>query len=74
MNCFHLEHCQATGCDGINIIQNNDATAGQVVFHAHFHVVPRWKDDNLFKHPPNSGEMISGDDATEILGKIQAKL
>ncbi|MEN3048241.1 MAG: HIT family protein [Candidatus Caldarchaeales archaeon] len=28
--------------DGINILQNNGAAAGQVIFHAHVHVIPRY--------------------------------
>jgi histidine triad (HIT) family protein len=32
--------------DGINIIQNNGAAAGQTVFHYHVHVIPRWESDN----------------------------
>lgn len=31
--------------DGINVIQNNRAYADQSVFHLHFHVIPRYKDD-----------------------------
>ena len=62
---------EATGCDGVNIIQNNDATAGQIVFHAHFHVVPRWDNDNLFKAPPSSSSMIDGEEAKELLMKMQ---
>jgi histidine triad (HIT) family protein len=31
--------------DGINIIQNNGVAAGQVVFHYHVHVIPRWEAD-----------------------------
>jgi len=31
--------------DGINIVQNNGAAAGQTVFHLHVHVIPRWADD-----------------------------
>jgi histidine triad (HIT) family protein len=31
--------------DGINIIQNNGAAAGQTVFHYHVHLIPRWEGD-----------------------------
>jgi histidine triad (HIT) family protein len=32
--------------DGLNIIQNNGAAAGQTVFHYHVHLIPRWEGDN----------------------------
>ena len=35
------------GCDGINLLQNNGEAAGQSVFHLHFHIIPRYKDDNV---------------------------
>lgn len=31
--------------DGLNIVQNNGAAAGQVIFHYHVHLVPRWEGD-----------------------------
>ena len=31
--------------DGINIVQNNGAAAGQSVFHYHVHIIPRWEGD-----------------------------
>ncbi len=31
--------------DGLNIIQNNGAAAGQTVFHYHVHIIPRWNGD-----------------------------
>ncbi len=34
------------GCDGFNVVQNNNEVAGQTVFHFHVHLIPRYKDDN----------------------------
>lgn len=33
-------------CDGFNLVQNNGECAGQTVFHFHFHLIPRYSDDN----------------------------
>ncbi len=38
---------KATGADGINIMMNNRAHAGQVVDHPHVHIIPRFKGDGL---------------------------
>jgi histidine triad (HIT) family protein len=35
------------GADGVNITQANGAVAGQIVPHIHFHLIPRFKDDNI---------------------------
>ena len=59
----------ATGCDGVNIVQNNGASAGQVVFHVHFHVLPRWEGDGLVKLG-KSGDMIAKEDALALLGAM----
>lgn len=34
--------------EGVNLVMNNEHVAGQEVFHAHLHVIPRFKDDNAF--------------------------
>lgn len=34
------------GCDGFNVVQNNNEVAGQTVFHFHVHLIPRYNDDN----------------------------
>ena len=36
---------KSLGADGINIIQNNGAAAGQEVPHVHIHVIPRFEND-----------------------------
>ncbi len=38
---------EETGCEGLNIIQNNGEIAGQTVNHFHMHLVPRFKDDDV---------------------------
>ena len=35
----------STNADGINIGINNGAAAGQVIFHTHIHVIPRFEND-----------------------------
>lgn len=39
---------EAVGADGANFIMNNGAAAGQEVFHAHLHIVPRHEGDESF--------------------------
>ncbi|MCR4284237.1 MAG: HIT family protein [Parcubacteria group bacterium] len=36
---------EGTKADGINIGMNNGRAAGQIVFHAHIHIMPRFSDD-----------------------------
>ncbi len=35
------------GCDGYNIVQNNEEAAGQSVFHFHMHMIPRYQGDTV---------------------------
>ena len=39
---------KATGAVGMNIINNNEEVAGQTVFHAHVHLIPRYASDDEF--------------------------
>ena len=54
--------------DGINLEMNNDAIAGQLIFHAHIHIVPRFEGDEL-KHWP--GKHYEGGRQEEIAEKIR---
>jgi len=57
-----------TGCDGVNILQNNGEAAGQTVFHFHVHVIPRFKDDDCtIVWKPTSYE---DGEASEVAKKI----
>jgi histidine triad (HIT) family protein len=47
----------AFDADGIYVAQFNEASAGQTVFHLHFHVIPRHEDAAL---EPHSGKMEDG--------------
>ncbi len=38
---------KATNAGGINIMNNIEKTAGQVIFHTHIHIVPRFENDGL---------------------------
>lgn len=38
---------KAFGADGVTLLQANEAAGGQVVFHMHFHVMPRWEGRSL---------------------------
>jgi histidine triad (HIT) family protein len=49
---------KAMGADGITVQQFNEAAGGQVVFHIHVHVLPRWTGVSL---RPHTGAMENKD-------------
>lgn len=46
----------ATGATGFNLGVNTKAAAGQVVFHTHFHIIPRYAHDGLKMWPHSEAE------------------
>ena len=44
---YWLKLIKEKKADGINVLINNEPSAGQVVFHTHIHIIPRKKDDGL---------------------------
>eukprot|EP00899_Mesostigma_viride_P008484 jgi/Mesvir1/17637/Mv08859-RA.1 len=63
----------STGAEGINIVQNNGSAAGQVVFHVHFHIIPRVPGDGLVRFG-RSKPKLEAADAEDVKGMILAKL
>src|SRR4051812_8123688 len=49
---------QAFGADGLTIQQFNESAGGQVVFHLHVHIIPRFEGVPL---RPHTGEMANSD-------------
>lgn len=63
---------EVTGCDGVNITMNNEHAAGQEVFHAHLHIIPRFQDDGAFggvRHLPYEEET-----AKKLTASLREKL
>ena len=63
---------EATEADGVNIGWNNEAAAGQLVFHAHIHIMPRFSNDG-HKHWQGKTNLEPADFKT-MAEKIKAKL
>ncbi|XVF21308.1 hypothetical protein REPUB_Repub12eG0079800 [Reevesia pubescens] len=57
---------KATGCDSFNLLVNNGAAAGQVIFHTHIHIIPRkardclWTSESLDRCPLKLDQETSG--------------
>jgi histidine triad (HIT) family protein len=59
----------AFAADGVTIQQFNESAGGQVVFHLHFHVLPRHRDVKLRAH---TGQMENSDVLAANAEKIRA--
>jgi histidine triad (HIT) family protein len=59
-------------CDGFNIVINNGAAAGQTISHFHFHIIPRYDNDD-FRFKLNL-KKYSDNLMKEYADKIRAEL
>lgn len=64
---------EATKCDGVNILSNCGAGAGQTVMHPHFHIVPRFEGDKKVEMAGSSGK-IDEAEAEELEKAMKAAL
>ncbi|MBI2355843.1 MAG: HIT family protein [Candidatus Doudnabacteria bacterium] len=63
---------KAVGAHGMNISTNHGAAAGQVVFHLHFHLIPRFSNDNLMPWPHGDSEPKNRQELAEEIKKLLA--
>jgi histidine triad (HIT) family protein len=61
----------AMAAEGISVMQFNESAGGQVVFHLHVHILPRWHGVQL--RPPG-GPIASADQLEPAAAKIRAAL
>ncbi|KAK6122194.1 hypothetical protein DH2020_044073 [Rehmannia glutinosa] len=66
---------KATGCDSFNLLVNNGAAAGQVIYHTHIHIIPRkqhdclWASESLRRRP-----MKLDQEASQLANRIRESL
>ncbi len=62
----------ATGAEGINVVINNGAVAGQTIHHCHWHIIPRFAHDAI--HWPWPQGKYHGDELSQLRARIEDHL
>ena len=63
---------KAVGASGLNFLQNNFRSAGQLVEHAHFHLIPRFEGDGFLTTWP--GKAYAVGEMDKVLQRVLAAL
>lgn len=63
---------RATGASGLNLLQNNFRSAGQLIDHVHFHLIPRNENDGFMGSLP--GKPYPAGELEKTLAKIKAEM
>ncbi len=64
----------AFDCPGLNIWQSNGEIAGQEIFHVHFHILPRQKDDGCFNVYTHLPPVLSRVELDALADRIRKKI
>ncbi len=62
---------RAVGASGVNLMMNNEPSAGQLIFHSHVHIIPRFVKDG-FEHWP--GTSYQEGQMARVAGTIRSAL
>lgn len=61
------QHYLTCGYEGFNILNANDKSAEQSIFHLHLHIIPRKTGDNIKGYPVLNGAKFSLEDMHKFL-------
>ena len=60
---------KAVNASAINVSTNNGAASGQIIFHLHFHLIPRFSNDGLSAWPHHDSESKTRAEIAELIKK-----
>lgn len=64
----------ALGAEGVNILNASGPSSEQSVPHLHFHVIPRWADDNFSTWPTSTSQhRVEGDPSSRLASVLAAE-
>ena len=53
---------------GVNVLNNSGRAAGQIIFHFHVHVIPRWEGQEIGKHTRHH---LQDDEARDVMASVK---